>query len=191
LTKTNCCWTWAETGLLTEVWGRLIQLSHELVEIDWEPSVERKKGDFLGRGYKGNGTTTMVLMDGDRIPLGVLITAANESEVNHVERLLEAAVVPLPERIRLLYDGATDNDPLRERLAKQRVELVCRHRGNRVKPPTQDGRILRRIKHRWKIERTNAWLQCYGRIAIRKDRFGSMFLGWVQLGCLFVILKRF
>jgi len=133
----------------------------------------------------------MVLMDGDRTPLGVLITAANQSEVKHIERLLETSVVPLPEQTRLLYDGAADSDPLRERLAVRGVELICRHRRNRVKPPTQDGRKLRRIKHRWKIERTNAWLQNYGRVTVRKDRLGSMFLGWVQLACLFTILKRF
>lgn len=133
----------------------------------------------------------MVLMDGERTPLGVLITAANESEVHHVERLLETAVVPLPEQARLIYDGAADSDPLRERLQTCGVELICRHRRNRVKPRTQDGRKLRRVRHRWKIERTNAWLQSYGRIAIRKDRLGILFLGWVQLACLFTILKRF
>lgn len=133
----------------------------------------------------------MVLMDGDRTPLGVIITAANESEVNHIERLLKASVVPLPEETRLLYDGAADSDPLRERLASRGVELICPHRTNRVKAPTQDGRKLRRRRHRWKIERTNAWLQSYGRIAIRKDRLGVMFLGWTQLACLFTILKRF
>jgi len=133
----------------------------------------------------------MVLMDGDRTPLGVLITAANQSEVNHIERLLETSAVPLPEQTRLLYDCAADSDPLRERLAARGVELICRHRSNRVKLPTQDGRKLRRIQHRWKIERTNAWLQNYGRVTVRKDRLGSMFLGWVQLACLFTILKRF
>ena len=60
-----------------------------------------------------------------------------------------------------------------------------------MKKPTQDGRKLRRKRHRWRIERTNAWLQSYGRIIIRKDRHGSMFLGWTQLACLFTILKRF
>lgn len=133
----------------------------------------------------------MVLMDGDRTPLGVLITAANDSEVNHIERLLEASVVPLPEEVRLIYDRAADSDPLRARLAARGVELICPHRRNRVKPPTQDGRTLRRRRHRWKIERTNAWLQSYGRIAIRKDQLGTMFLGWCQLACLLTILKRF
>lgn len=133
----------------------------------------------------------MVLMDGDRTPLGVLITAANEAEVKHIERLLDTSVVPLPDECRLLYDGAADSDPLRERLAEQGVDLICPHRRNRVKPPTQDGRKLRRQRHRWKVERLNAWLQSYGRVALRKDRLGIMFLGWAQLACLFTIIKRF
>lgn len=130
-------------------------------------------------------------MDGDRTPLGVVIAPANDHEVRHIERLLDSAVVELPEACRLLYDGAADSDPLRERLARRGVDLICPHRKNRVKKPTQDGRKLRRKRHRWRVERTNAWLQSYGRIAVRKDRLGSMFLGWTQLACLFTILKRF
>ena len=37
----------------------------------------------MGYGRKGNGTTAMVLMDGDRTPLGVILTAANQNEVNY------------------------------------------------------------------------------------------------------------
>lgn len=130
-------------------------------------------------------------MDGDRTPLGVVITPANQHESRHIERLVDSAVVELPNLFRLLYDGAADSDPLRARLAAKGIDLICPHRENRVKPPTQDGRKLRRYRHRWRIERTNAWLHNYGRIVIRKDRLASMFLGWVQLACLFTILKRF
>ena len=130
-------------------------------------------------------------MDGDRTPLAAVITPANAHESQHVERLIDAAVVELPVENRLLYDGAADSDPLRARLAARDIDLICPHRANRVKPPTQDGRKLRRRRHRWRIERTNAWLHNYGRIALRKDRLPVMFLGWVQLACLFTILKRF
>ena len=130
-------------------------------------------------------------MDGDRTPLGAVIAPANEHEVRHIERLLDASVVDLPEFARLLYDAAADSDPLRDRLEARRVELICPHRANRTKPNRQDGRKLRRKRHRWKIERTNAWLQDFGRIANRKDRLAIQFLGWVQLACLFTILKRF
>lgn len=130
-------------------------------------------------------------MDGDKTPLGVVIAPASEHEVRHIERLLDHAVVPLPAEFKLLYDGAADSDPLRVRLAKRGVDLICRHRKNRVKKPIQDRRKLKRNRHRWRIERTNAWLHNYGRIITRKDRLGSMFLGWLQLACVFTILKRF
>ena len=35
-------------------------------------------------------------MDNDRTPLAVIIAGANEHESRHVERLVHAAVVPLP-----------------------------------------------------------------------------------------------
>jgi hypothetical protein len=51
----------------------------------------------LGRGRKGTGTTALVLVDGRQTPLGVIIAPANEHEVRHIERLVDSAVVDLPE----------------------------------------------------------------------------------------------
>ena len=150
-----------------------------------------KGGECVGVGRKGNGTTALVLMDGNRTPIGVVIAPANEHEVRYIERLLDSVVVDLPKSCRLLYDGAADSDPLRERLARRGVELISPHRKGRVKPPTQDGRKLRRKRHCWRLGRANAWLQNYGRIAVRKDRLGSIFLGWTQLAYLFTILRTF
>ncbi len=77
----------------------------------------KKRGFLVGHGRKGSGTTVLVLMDGDRTPLGAVIAAAHEHESRHIERLVDSAVVELPDEHRLLYDGAADSDPLRERLA--------------------------------------------------------------------------
>ena len=46
----------------------------------------------MGVGRKGNGTTALVLMDGDRTPLSVVTAPANEHEVGHIERLLDAVL---------------------------------------------------------------------------------------------------
>jgi transposase len=146
----------------------------------------------VGRGRKGTGTTALVLMDGRQTPLGAIIAPANEHEVRHIERLVDSAVVDLPEQSRLIYDKAADSDALRDRLAERGMELICAHRSNRTKPKRQDGRKLRCAKtSRWRIERTNSWLHNYGRFSVRQDRLGTMFLGWTQLACLFTILKRF
>ena len=94
---------------------------------------------MVGTGRKGTGTTALVLMDGSQTPLGIVLAPANEHEVQHIERLVDSAVVRLPEDIPLVYDKAADSDGLRDRLADCGVELICPHRENRRKPKRQDG----------------------------------------------------
>lgn len=59
---------------------------------------------------------------------------------------------------RLVGDRAYDSDPLDAELAVQGVQMIAPHRSNRKKPKTQDGRVLRRYKRRWKVERLAAQL---------------------------------
>ena len=72
----------------------------------------------------------MVVVDGEGVPLGSTITSASPAEVNLIEPLLDGAYGRSKIR-RLIYDRAADSDPLRQRLAKRRIELICPHRRNR------------------------------------------------------------
>ena len=122
----------------------------------------------------------MVVADGQGLPLGNYLDSASPAEVGLIEPTRERVAVPRPGRgrprknpRRLIYDKAADSDPLRTRLARRGIELIGPHRKNRKKPPTQDGRPLRRYKRRWKVERTFAWwgnfrrLGCDGNIISR------------------------
>lgn len=71
---------------------------------------------------------------------------------------------------RLIADRAYDSDPLRRQLQARGIELICPHRKNRRKAPTQDGRALRRYRRRWKVERTFAWLGNFRRLVVRYER---------------------
>jgi hypothetical protein len=95
----------------------------------------------------------MALCDGHGLPLAVHLASASPGEVTLVEATLEERFLPdFPER--LIGDKAYDSDPLDERLmTKWGIEMIARHRDNRRRPPTQDGRPLRRRTRRWKIER--------------------------------------
>ena len=93
---------------------------------------------------------------------------------------------------RLIGDKAYDSDPLAERLWEERgIELIAPHRRNRTRPPTQDGRPLRRYKRRWKVERLFAWLHNFRRLITRHERHSENFLAFVQLGCVCILLRRF
>jgi IS4 transposase len=67
--------------------------------------------------------------------------------------------------------------------------LIAPHRSNRSKPATQDGRALRRYRRRWKVERLNAWLQNFRRIATRFEYHAENYLGFVHLGCIKILLR--
>ena len=150
----------------------------------------KKRGDDVGKTKKGKGTKIMLLIDSKGTPLAADIASASEAEVNLIEPLLDRSVGQyLPDR--LLYDRAADSDPLRARLAQDRIELICPHRKNRKRPATQDGRALRRWKRRYRVERSISWLFNCRRLLVRHEYWSHLFAGFVQLACLFTILKRF
>ena len=165
--------------------GRLVR-SH----CRWHICLGKKGGDCVGKTKRGKGTKIMALIEGHGLPLGVHVTSASPNEVTLIEPLLEKRVLRRHLH-RLIYDRAADSDPLRERLARRRIELVCPHRINRSKPPKQDGRKLRRYKRRWKIERSISWLQNFRRLVTRYEYHAHLFLGFVQLACLLIVLRRF
>ena len=116
--------------------------------------------------------------------------SASPHEVTVVEATLEAGFLEeLPACV--IGDKAYDSDPLDCRLRQQRgVELIAPHKSNRRKPPTQDGRPLRRYKRRWKIERLFAWLQNFRRLVVRYEYHLSNFLAMVKLGCIVILLRQ-
>jgi transposase len=150
----------------------------------------KKGGKSVGNTKKGKGTKIMLMTDGEGTPLSVDITSANHAEVNLIEPLIKKRALKRKPK-RLLYDRAADSDPLRKRLRVQQIELVCHHRSNRTKPPTQDGRKARRLKRRYRIERSISWLFNNRRLTVRYEHYDHLYLGFVQLACLFTILKWF
>lgn len=132
----------------------------------------------------------MLMIDGHGLPLSATITSATTAEVHAVETLVDFRTGGPPPQ-RLLYDKAADAHWLREALAERRVELVCPHRRGRRKPPLQDRRALRRYKRRWKVERTIAWLLNLRRLVVRYEYYDHLFEGFVQLGCLLIVLNSF
>ena len=97
-------------------------------------------------------------------------------------------VESVPER--LIGDKAYDSDPLDARLADQGIAMIAPHRRNRTKPKTQDGRVLRRYKRRWKIERLFAWLGNFRRLVVRYERSVENYTGFVHLGCILILLRQ-
>jgi transposase len=143
---------------------------------------------MVGKTKRGKGTKIMAIVDGNGLPIGIRIASASPHEVTLVDDTLDAIMTDDPQR--LIGDRAYDSDALDVRLQEQRnIEMIAPHRSNRRKQ-TQDGRPLRRCRRRWKVERLFAWLQNFRRLVTRWEYHADNFLGFVQLGCIVILLRH-
>ena len=133
-----------------------------------------------------------IATDRTGVPVGVATDAADVSEVHLGPAALACipAAVAVPFGVPVLADKAYDSDPLRDHLAAAGFRLIARHRKNRVKPPTADGRACRRLKRRWIVERTFAWLHSFRRVVTRFEKDIGRYDGLVHLACAFIALGR-
>ena len=149
-----------------------------------------KGGSGVGKTKRGKGTKLMAVADGAGLPVAVHTASASPHEVTLVrDTLRERFIEDQPER--LIGDRAYDSDPLDQMLAAEGIELIAPHRQNRRKPPTQDGRALRRYCRRWRVERLFAWMHNFRRLVVRYDYHLHNFLGFVHLGCILILLRGY
>jgi transposase len=135
------------------------------------------------------GSKIHVLCDRNGLPLAVAVTAANTHDSNALEPLVQA--VPAirsrrgPRRRRpakLHADKAYDYPHLRTMLRQRGITPRIARRG----VDTSD----RLGRHRWKIERTIAWLFGYHRLATRYERTAKHFAAFLTLAAALTCYKR-
>jgi transposase len=187
---------WVKAGVFEGIMrdaGRLIEArgGYRLYEcfIDATFSKAKGGGDGVGLTKAGKGVKIMVLVDARGLPVAVDCASASPHESKLVQGLFEFMLsADTPHR--LIGDRAYDSDPLDEQLASQGTDLIAPHRKGRRKPATQDGRVLRRYRKRWTVERTIAWLQNYRRLCIRWEKSSKLFQGFLHLTCSLMLLRE-
>ena len=131
----------------------------------------------------------MAICDRHGLPVAVHVASASPYEPHLVPATLEARfLADLPTR--LIGDRGYDSDPLDDTLMRTYgIEMIAANRRGRAR--TQDGRSLRRIRRRWKIERFFAWFHNSRRVVTRWKRHLENYLGMVQLACAQILLRAF
>jgi transposase len=137
----------------------------------------------------------MVLADGTGTPLGIYLEKASPSEV----KLVEATLTNVRVRIgkcqrgspkRLIGDRGYDSNTVRAVLVKRGIEPIIPKRRHNMVATHQDGRKMRRYRHRWIIERSNAWLQNFRKLVVRYERSAKIFAALVHMACALITLRR-
>ena len=132
-----------------------------------------------------------VVVDGSGLPLGMTTAGADACESALLLEALDDVPLEVPEGTPVIADKGHDCDGLRDALAAEGFEPVIPHRRNRTRPSRNDGRRLRRFRHRWLVERTNAWLHCYRALAVRWSHYVFMYVGLVYVAFIHMAVKRF
>ena len=145
----------------------------------------------MGKTKVGKGMKVEVVVEHSGLPLGLEVASADTSEQDLLLPALEDVPVEVPPETPVVADKAYDSDPLRDELEQAGYTPVIPHRKNRVKASRNDGRRLRRYRHRWRVERTNAWLHCYRALAVRWSYYSFMYVGLVYLSFIHMALQRF
>jgi transposase len=149
-------------------------------------SVRAKRGgDLTGpnptdRGKQG--TKYHIATDGDGVPVACLATAANINDTLVFERLFLAACAVMA-RIRTVfadkgYDAERHRELCRAFAAKPDIHKRGQPRGSGLG------------KHRWPVERSNAWVLENRRLALRYDRLGFVIQSLLQTACIFLVAGR-
>lgn len=103
----------------------------------------------------------------------------------------------------LWADRGYDAESLREQLRARAIEPRISKRRPPSQPPPAHARQVWRGRqrhhktpdphgrHRWPVERTNAWLHNWRRISTRWERRPELYLALLQLACSMIILRSF
>ena len=173
----------------------------DLGRIDWtrasldSTSVRAKRGgeatgpNPVDRGKRGS--KFHLLVDRQGIPLAALLSAANVHDGKLLEPLVDA-VPPIrrpvgqPGRPRfrpakLHGDKGYDFAFCREALRRRGITPRIARRG--IDSSERLGRF------RWVVERTNAWVLAYRRLALRFDRQAASVLALLHLACALICLR--
>ena len=163
-----------------------------------------KGGEKVARTLLGRpGSRYHLAVDANGLPLEVRLAAGNENEQRHllplIDALLERQIRPAEVWADRGYDSGALEQALREREIEPRISK--RRLPHEPIPASETTRVVwrgkkRRLKtrdpqarHRWPVERTNAWLKAKRRIATRRDRKADNYLAFLHLGMILILAK--
>ena len=142
-------------------------------------------------------------VDRNGLPLALRLAPGNENERLHLLPLIDGLLARQMRPAEVWADRGYDAKALNQALLERGIEprISRRRRAGEAIPDEQRlGEVWRGRKrqaktrdpngrHRWPIERTNAWLKAKRRIATRRDRKADNYLAFLQLGAILILAR--
>jgi transposase len=135
----------------------------------------------LGRSCGGFSSKIHAKVDGNGMPLEIVITKGQDSDIGQAERLIKGEKC-----VNMLADRGYDSDALRVKLKEQGINSVIPGRKNRKEAIVYDEELYKR---RNAIERFFGRIKEFRRVATRYDKTSAMYKGTVVLASICLWLK--
>jgi transposase len=137
----------------------------------------------------------MAVVEGQGLPIGLLVASAQCAEVRLAEPTL--ATLRVPQRRgrpksrpdELVTDKAYDSQAFRKRLRCRGIRPCIPHRRGK-RPRWGRKPDLAGYRERWHVERCFAWMQSFRRVLVRYERLAAVYLAFVHLAGILVCLRR-
>jgi transposase len=157
-----------------------------------------KGGEDITYGWKGKGSTIHLLTEGNGLPLGFLVTAANVAEVTVGLKVVDRVRVPRPKGrpkkrpTSLGADKSYDSADFRWELCRRGIQpsIPRREWKNRRRRPGRPRLVHQGNQSQWKVERSHGWSDNWRRLVTRYDWYTESYLAFLTIACFMVTLSR-
>jgi transposase len=136
--------------------------------------------------------------EGQGLPLALLVTAANVSEVTVGLKVVDQVRVPQPKGrpkkrpTSLAADKSYDSADFRWELRRRGIQpsIPQRKLKNRRRRPGRLPQVHQVSQSRWKVERSHGWLDNWRRLVTRYDWYTDSYIAFLTIACFMVTLAK-
>ena len=187
---------WGKEGVWERIWHAALSALDQRGQLDWSMSFldgsfapAKRGGEKVGVTKKGKGTTWMLVVDGNGLPLGFHLDSA-KVEVKLAEQTLDTIRAARP-RSRpkrrpqtLVADRGYDRGAFREALRRRGI-------GMRIPPKRRPVMARKEVyRQRYKVERSFAWLGNFRRLLIRWESFFAVYRSFFAVAVMLLCVRR-
>ena len=132
-----------------------------------------------------------MLVDGEGVPLALVVTGANRHDVSQLEAMLNAIVIERPDIFEypqhLCLDKGYTGEPALEVVVLRGFIPHIRSRGEEKTERTYNPDHKAR---RWIVEVTHSWINRFRKLLVRYEKLTSSYLGLLMFACAFIAFRK-
>lgn len=133
------------------------------------------------------GVKRSLMTDGNGLPLALVVAGANTHDIKLVADTLDALQTGRPgKRLRLCMDKGYEAEWLGSYLKSRRYEPHIQSR----KDESEAIKNTDFKTHRWVVERTHSWMNCFRRVLTRWEKKVENYEAMLHLACAIIVWNK-